>query len=237
MFYVWRCKGLSMSLGINWGRVNPEDVKNNIIIVGSGKSLTGFDFERLRGLGTIIAVNDAAKSIPFADMWFTLDPWGLHGPQLPPVFSGKFYAAVPEDFGTMNAHTKDHRHKPDHRITFLHRLRSHNRVGVSSETAYKVGLSEDTSCINTGNSGYGALNLAYHFRPKKILILGIDGTMGYFYTNNTCNRPLTHLPAMFQSAKPQLDKAGIELINGSLHSEIAAYPRYTIDDALKEFTK
>lgn len=225
-----------MSLGITWGAVNPEDVNNNIIILGSGKSLRGFNLEKLRGLGTIIAVNDAARQLNFADIWFTLDPWGLDGPQLPPDFSGKMYAAVPEDYGTMTSRIKQHRVTPDSRITFLHRLRSHNKVGVSSETAFKLGLSEDTSCINTGNSGYGALNLAYHFRPKKILLLGIDGTVGYFYSNDKANRPLTYLPIMFESAKPQLDKAGITVINGSPNSQITTYPRYTIESAIEEFT-
>lgn len=228
---------MTIGTGIEWGSVNPADVTNNIIIIGSGKSLIGFDFNKLRGLGTIIAVNDAAKSIPFADMWFTLDPWGLDGKQIPPFWRGKLFAAVPEDFGTPKALSPEHRVQPDSRITFLHRLRGHNLTGVSSDTAFKLGLSEDKSCINTGNSGYGALNLAYHYRPKKILILGIDGTVGYFYSNDRANRPLPHLPTMFESAKPQLEQAGIELINGSVNSAVTAYPRFTVTESLKEFSK
>jgi hypothetical protein len=226
-----------MSNGIEWGRVNPDDIKNNIIIIGSGKSLIGFDFNELKGLGTIITVNDSVKSVPFADLWFTLDPWGLNGPQLPANFSGKMFAAVPEDYGTPTASILQHRVTPDNRITFLHRLKSHNRVGVSSETAYKLGLSEDTSCINTGNSGYGALNLAYHYKPKKILLLGIDGTIGYFYTKDKSNRPLTYLPIMFSSAKAQLDASNIEIINGSINSEITAYNRFTVRESIQEFIK
>lgn len=223
--------------GIEWGRVNPDDVKDNIIIVGSGKSLIGFNFNKLKGLGTIIAVNGAGNAVPFADIWFTLDPWGLNGPQLPQNFRGRMFAAVAEDYATPQAQSPAHRITPDPRITFLHRLRSHNKPNVSSETSYKLGLSEDTSCINTGNSGYGALNLAYHYRPKKILLLGIDGSIGYFYTNNTSNRPLTYLPHMFASAEPQLKNAGIELINGSINSAITTYPRFTVDESLKEFVK
>ena len=226
-----------MTKGIKWGRVNPYDVTDNIIIVGSGKSLIGFDFNKLRGLGTIIAVNGAGESVPFADMWFTLDPWGINGPQLPSNFRGKMYAAVSEDFGTAKASLPAYRITPDPRVTLLHRLRAHNFTNVSSETAYKEGLSEDTSCINTGNSGYGALNLAYHYRPKKILLLGIDGTIGYFYTKEKTNRPLTYLPVMFESAVPQLNKAGIKVINGSVNSAVTAFPRFTVEESLKEFKK
>ena len=226
-----------MSGGINWSSVDPNEAGDRIIIIGSGKSLIGFDFNRLRGLGTIITVNDAGKQVPFADLWFTLDPWGLHGPQIPTNFNGKMYAAVSEYYGTSMAPVPEHRESPNPRVHFLHRLRSHNKIGVSSETSYKLGLSEDKSCINTGNSGYGALNLAYHYRPKKILLLGIDGTIGYFYTKDKKNRPLTHLPLLFDSAKPQLDAAGIEVINGSVNSAVTTYPRYIISEALKEFTK
>ena len=69
--------------------------------VSKSKSLKDFDLERLRGLGYIIAVNDAGKEILFADAWITIDPWGLHGPQLPPEeFKGKLYAGVSEDYNT-----------------------------------------------------------------------------------------------------------------------------------------
>lgn len=227
-----------MSEGITWGEVQGRAINDVAIIVASGPSLTGFDFDRLRGLGTIITVNNSVKSVPFADIWFTLDPWGLHGPQLPSAeFTGKMYAAVPEDFGTPKAQTPQHRHKPDSRITFLHRLRSHNKVGVSSETAYKLGLSEDKSCISTGNSGYGAFNLAYHLRPKKILLLGIDGSLGYFYTKSETNRPLRYLPAMFASTVSQIQAANIKVINGSINSAITSFPRYTVEESLKELTR
>src|SRR5690606_40798661 len=37
------------------------------------------------------------------------------------------------------------------------------------------GLSEDPAAINTGNSGFGALGLAYHMRHMRIALLGIYG--------------------------------------------------------------
>lgn len=228
-----------MSNGITWGEVSLKDNTNDtIIIIGSGPSLHGFDFNKLRGLGTIIAVNNAVNAVPFADIWFTLDPWGLNGPQLPkPPFKGKMYAAVSEDYGTPYALSLQERVRPDSRVTLLHRLRSHNKIGISSETAYKLKLSEDPSCISTGNSGYGAFNLAYHYRPKKILLLGIDGSIGYFYTKTSKNRPLTYLPKMFESTVPQIEKAGITVINGSINSTITSFPRYTVSESLLEITK
>lgn len=228
-----------MSNGITWGEVLPRNhINDTVIIVGSGPSLKGFDFNKLRDLGTIITINDSVKGVPFADIWFTLDPWGLNGPQLPKApFKGTMYAAVSEDYGTHSAQIANHRVTPDPRIIFLHRLRSHNKVGVSSETAYKLKLSEDPSCISTGNSGYGAFNLAYHYRPKKILLLGIDGSVGYYYTDKSKNRPLTYLPKMFASTVPQIGESGIKVINGSVNSAITAFPRFTVEDALREIIK
>lgn len=222
--------------GICWGRVEPEPMYNDtVIIIGGGRSLTGFEFASLKGVGHLIAVNGSGKTVPFAESWFTLDPWGLHGPQLPPPFStSKLYAAVPSDFGTPDARTEAHRVHVQRHITFLHRLVNHNMPGQSVDSVYRQGLSEDTGCINTGNSGYGALNLAYHFRPKTIVLLGLDGDIGYYYDTKTANRRLTGLPAMFASAKEQLDARGIRVMNGSPKSTITAFPRMEIIDAIWE---
>lgn len=223
-----------MSNGITFGSVSrlcPE----NVIIVGSGPSLKGFDFNLLKDKGLIISVNNAVNYVPFSDVWFTLDPWGLHGPQLPkPPFKGQLVAAVPQDFGRRDAKSPAHRVVPTRKMLYLQRLISHNHMDVSSETAMVDGLSDDPRCVSTGNSGYGALNLAYHLRPQKnILLLGMDATIGYFYTDKEKNRPLNFLPKLFQSAKPQLDAATLNVINGSPESRIKAFPRYTPTEAVE----
>lgn len=221
--------------GIRFSKVELPYSPERIIIIGSGKSLIGFDFNQLRDRSYIITVNDSGKSVPFADAWFTLDPWGLDSGQIPYPFHGVKYAAVPDDFGTKNAKSKEHRIDAPNDINYLHRLISHNLTSVTSETALVSGLSEDTSCINTGNSGFGALGLAYHLKPKKILLLGIDAGMGYFYTDKKCNRPLKFLPSLFESALPQLQKHNISVINGSENSAIECFPKYSINEALRLF--
>jgi len=226
-----------MGSGIHWGRVSPDLKAKKIIIVGSGKSLLNFDFNRIRRDDYfIITMNDSVKSVPFANIWFTLDPWGLHGPQLPSNgFSGKLYAAVPQDYGRRDAKNLKHRARPDKRVVFLQRIISHNIDDMSTETAFSLTLSEDPRCVSTGNSGYGAFNVAYHLRPQKILLLGLDGSIGYYYTSTQTNRPLTYLPKMFNSTKKQIDDAGIQVINGSEKSTIMTYPRYSIDKSLELF--
>lgn len=214
--------------GIKWGFVEkPVNKLHNVIIVASGPSVNDINLAMLKTIPNtyIIAVNGAGQHVPFANAWFTLDPWGLDGPQLPTGFSGKLYAAVPDDFGTANARAIKHRVTAKKNITFLHRLQSHNFTNTSSDTAYKLGLSEDSSCISTGNSGYGALNLAYHLRPSNIYILGVDGNIGYFYTKTEKNRPLTYLPSLFASSATQLADAGIAVTNVSPLSTVKCFPR------------
>lgn len=222
--------------GIKWGRVaRPRTPITNAVLVASGPSVKDIDMSLLNKFkdtgAYIVAVNGAGAHVPFANAWFTLDPWGLNGPQIPPrPFRGSMYAAVPDDFSTPNARCRRHRTMPIDKITFLHRLRSHNYTSISSETAYKLGLSEDDSCINTGNSGYGALNFLYHIRPKNIYMLGIDATIGYFYSTTERNRPLTYISTLFQSAKPQLIAADINVVNVSPKSGVGCFPKITADD-------
>jgi hypothetical protein len=217
--------------GIKWGSVErPLQRPANVVIVASGPSVNNIDMHMVRHMHGkyIIAVNGAGKHVSFADAWFTLDPWGLTGDQLPaPAFGGKLFAAVPEDFGTVGARCVAHRAIPRSKITYLHRLISHNYSNISSESSYKLGLSEDTSCINTGNSGFGALNLAYHMRPVNIFLLGVDGGIGYFYSKTERNRPLTYINTLFGSTLPQLSAAGIKVYNVSPSSKVTHFEKLT----------
>lgn len=217
--------------GITWGRVEKLDSIRDVVIVCSGTSLTGVDLQKLKAKDCyIVTVNGAGNSIDFADAWFTLDPWGLGGPQIPVKHRGKFYAAVPEDFGTSSARCKPHACRPARNFTFLHRLMGSNLT--TDPTSHKLGLSDDTSCINTGNSGYGAINLAYHLRPQRIVLLGMDAGTGYFYTKEKTNRPLNILPQLCASAVSQLNAVGIEVINGSQISKVKCFKTMSPNDAI-----
>jgi hypothetical protein len=202
--------------GIKWGKIenNQPDRIDQVIIVASGKSAKNVNFDKMRKRKNtyIITVNGSGSFVPFANAWFTLDPWGLTGPQLPTHFRGSLFAAVPEDFGTPHAKIMAHRATPSAKITYLHRLQSHNFTDVSSESAYTLGLSDDPSCINTGNSGYGALNF------------------GYFYQSKTTNRLLSTLPTLFASAMEQLEQRNIELFNVNPTSAVDMYPMLTPDE-------
>jgi hypothetical protein len=224
--------------GIKWSKIEKPGKHNTVIIVCTGPSLKNYDFTKLKEMGYIIAVNDAGKFLPFADAWFTLDPWGcgIRGAQFPAGFHGDMYAAVPEAFGLGSARNLAHRVEAHPQINYLHRIPFHS-ISAHQLTDYDYlhwGLNEDPGSINTGNSGYGALNMAYHMRPKNIILLGLDGTKGYFYDAGKVTRSLHHLPKIFSSAVPQLNAAGIEVINGSQFSTVSCFNRCNLNSVNKK---
>lgn len=218
--------------GVTFKKITPTNPEL-VVIVCSGKSVKQFNLKNLPDSAVIIAVNGAAEFLPRLDYWFTSDPWGLHGPQLPINKRCEMWAAVGDDFATRYARVDTHKKTPHRDINFLHRLISHNNPNTTSETAYSLGLSEDPRCISGGNSGYGALNFAYHLKPKNIIILGMDGDIGYFYSDSKRNRALTFLPQMIDSTKEQFEKSGIKVINASPNSKITTFERMSPEDAFK----
>lgn len=227
--------------GIAFGTIDTSIIPETVIIVASGTSLKGFDVNRLRGKGFIITVNDSGKEVLFADAWVTIDPWGIHipqgstnpVPQLPPnTFKGKIYAGVSENYNTPTCKIVNGNIKIDPRVTFLRRLVHTNNPDASKENSYHYRLSEDPGCVSTGNSGYAAFNLAYLLKPRNIVMLGIDGGSGYWFTNSKTNRPLDGLNGLFTSSLPQIQAAHINVINGSINSAVTCFPRYNVDTAL-----
>jgi hypothetical protein len=172
--------------------------------------------------------------MPFADAWITIDPWGLHGPQLPNAnFEGKIYAGVSENYNTPTCKIVSKARLPiDNRVTFLRRLIRTNSPVQERDHSFYYRLSEDPGCVATGNSGYAAFNLAYLLKPKNIVMLGIDGGNGYFFTNQKTNKSLHGLNSLFTSSVDQINNSGIRVINGSIDSNITCFTRYDIDTAL-----
>jgi hypothetical protein len=126
-------------------------------LVGGGPSLIGFDFERLRGRGRVIAINRAFEFVPFADILFFMD-W-------------KFYRLCHDqpnryqlwqDFKGYKAFLNIMGRKLDD----CYSIRSLGRNGASA--SIRGGLHHGN------NSGVGALNLALCLKARPIYLLGYD---------------------------------------------------------------
>jgi len=119
------------------------------VIVAGGPSLKGFDFSLLDDCENVIAVNKAYTVLPCAKWIYFSDLrfWEAHK-----IYLLKHSAEV---------------------------ITGHKRVNHSQLTKYKFtspkGLDLTPGCLRTGNnSGYAAINLAYHLGARVIYLLGFD---------------------------------------------------------------
>ena len=123
-------------------------------IIGGGASLKGFDFERLRGKGRIIAINRAYEHLPFADIHFFMD--------------NRYYKRVQAEaawqtFPGRKVYLNMSGYPVDKGIVSLHAL---GRTGLS--TSMGQGL------YHGNHSGVGAIGLAYCLGANPIYLLGFD---------------------------------------------------------------
>lgn len=198
-----------------------------VILVGGGPSLIGFNFKRLKGLGHIVAVKGCMFDIPWADCGFILD--------LPRIreWQGRMrdlempiYLAVPDELPYQT---------PDVPTGIWLRRNTNNST-----------LSSDPFRIATGGtSGYGALNLAYLKRARKIVLLGFDykishkDSVGHHNEQHYINkrrqnkRYWANWARNFDYAAKQCHKSGIYVLNASPVSSIDAFPKCTPEEALQ----
>ena len=192
------------------------------IIVASGQSAKDF----IAPLGVdIIAVNNAISRVPTAKYWFTLDPanYNLKIINDKSIKAIK-YVACPDAFNL-----------PDDVIR-CKRVENHNRSRVFNQNCYEyflyqskatLGLSLEHLHISTGNSGYGALNLAYHLGYKDIALIGIDGTDKISLDNNSDARGYIYLNQLFDSVQKNL---GLNIVS---LGELKSFPKISLEEWLK----
>lgn len=184
-----------------WSSVRFEPVTvraRTVAIIAPGPSFRLADFTRIKPHVHIIAVKGAIFGLKRADSWITVDAnKRTRQTMMAPSFRKegvRYYAAVPEDFGSPDARLLWHRRPPEPDIHWLRRT-----LGI--------GLSTDKQVLHTGNSAFAALGLAFHMGAQKVAIFGVDGTKDPYGIG--LGRPrgsLDHLPALFSSAMTQLSQ-------------------------------
>lgn len=182
------------------------DRADAVAIIASGPSYDLFNWRELAPHVHVIAVKGAIEGLRGrANSWFTVDAnrkvRSLWMGEISQVAGVKYYAAVPEDYGTEHARMKWHKLPPEGNIHWLRRIAG-------------LGLSEDRSVIHTGNSAWGALGLAYHMQASKIALIGVDGTQERYAVGQGAPRgDLSHLAGLFDTARAQLSRSGTVLRN------------------------
>ncbi len=195
-------------------RVWPD---STIVCVGSGPSLTAADVILARTAGAkILAVNSAYQLAKDADALFAGDVkwWGWHPDAT--LHPGLKFALPPVSH-------------PD--ITTL-------------DWSTGIGLDLDPSRVRGGGqSGYAAINLAFHLGGGTIVLLGYDCAPGpegthHFHGDHPDGSHLhyEYRRSVYQTILGPLERLGVRLVNASRRTAIPAIPRVALEDVLPRVT-
>jgi len=200
---------------------------DRVLIIAGGASLRAFNFDILSGDKNfrIITVNDSYFHIA-SDYWISIDLFWNN--VLSTETRGKCYRFLGVDklldFPNIHYLKRPYVHPADKHLPVTN----------------KDCLIETPWQIQTHNSCYAALNLAYHFRAKKIAILGLDADDGPHWYDDIRTElgtrgwaiSFSKLPDLFDLASRQLTSLGVEVINGSPHSRVTSFPRVPPSNAV-----
>jgi hypothetical protein len=192
-----------------------------VVCIASGPSLTREDVDFVRGKARVIVVNNNYQLAPWADVLYAADAawwkWaykGLNGHESFRAFRGLKYslsagAALFPGVQVLARGTTD-------------------------------GLALKPTQLATGsNSGYQAINLAYHLAgpQSRIVLLGYDmqrGSKGeeHWHANhpNPSRSAFAMWRRLFESLVQPLQAHGVEVINCTRRTALTCFPRRPIDE-------
>ena len=206
---------------------------NRVLIVGGGESLVGFDFDQIIDFdGVIITVNNVISYLPRADYWITVD---LAKPQKALEKLRRdcyYYAGYPfysDGYEMVNG---------------VHYL---DKVVPKKGGSYELQEEKD-SITGAVDSIYGALNLAYHFEAKELIILGMDCYgFGHWYDldspynayglDDWVEDRISGIAIRYKDCLKQFEDRGTRIINGSAESKIDCFERMSPQEAINYFDK
>lgn len=204
--------------------VLPRDGWETIVIAATGPS---FDVEqaalisrrRLRGDIRVIAINNNYQRQTDADLLYACDLkwWHLHIEQVRATFAGEKW-------------TQDPRAAADYGLNF-----------VASKLTLP-GLTRNRALLHGGgNSGYQAINLAYLFGAKRIVLVGFDCQLGPGAEQHwfgSYPKPLSRATPFslwierFGPLANDLKAEGVDVVNSSKRTALACFQTVPLEDAL-----
>lgn len=206
--------------GVEWGSITWRAKRS--IILCQGPSFGVLDLDLVRWAQRVhrvrvIAVNGAIDYFPESDFWFTLDPSLENQSRMnSPIEGCRYVAAVPETYATAQAGLLHYRRPAPEHVTYLRRVEGE-------------GLCRDRGAIHSGNSGWGAFQLARHLRSERTVLSGLDGR-GLDRWDGTKNRRLNYLADIFAQVGPL---GGWWVVNASPGSAIRRFPILPPDEAIR----
>ena len=204
---------------------------STVVCIGGGPSLTAAQVnacrDRIDDRGNrvrIIAINDAYKLAPWADVLYFCDCkwWRWHHKRLTD-WAGLIVRLQggAHDFGDP-------------------------RIKVMRNLDQKGGLATQRDGLHTGqNSGYQAINLAVHFGARRILLLGYDLSAKHEggkvvthwfgdHPGGTAERVYSTMLPWFDTLPRELERRGVEVINCTGGGRLNVFPRGKVEELLRE---
>ena len=183
------------------------------VVVAGGPTAAEAPLPSLRDRCRVIAVKDAIRLVPWADVLYACDAkwWrhhdgaGYQGPRFSVDPAAARWATVLRNTGIL-------------------------------------GLETDPSGLRTGkNSGYQAINLAVHLGAAKVVLVGFDmkpdarGRHHWFGSHPypTLDPPHAALREYFHTICQPLKDLGVEAVNATPGSALDCFPRVPLDEALR----
>lgn len=192
---------------------------STIVCLGTGPSLTQQDVDYCRGRAHVVAVNDAHRLAPWADVLYACDGkwWRYH--QGVPGFAGLKFA--------LNGCDASGYGSPDVQVL---------------ENTGEFGLELAPTGLRTGrNSGYQAIGVAVHLGAVHVILLGYDmgharGQASHFFGEHPkriAGGPpyASFIPCFDRMVKP-LASRGVEVINCSRETALTTFPRHPLESVL-----
>lgn len=200
----------------------PDWRGESVAIVASGPSIKGMDLSVLKDRIHVIAIKVAVDICPWAEVCYGCDaPWWIDRKGLP-KFSG----------------IKIHHGNAASRLPGMHRA-------LIEMTRDNILVDEPMTIGNGGNSGFQALNLAVQFGATDIILLGIDcherggvhwyGRNTWLNANNPMGTNYARWMKGFETAKQDLNKLGVTVINASMESAVKSFRKQTLAETLNEW--
>lgn len=196
-----------------------------VFLIGGGPSLEGFDFERLRGKGRVIAINRAFEFASFADVLFFMDNrfyLRYHGKDLASNEKWNAYPGIKVFLNLSGRKYED-----------VYSVRKLGKTGLSN--SLRVGL------YHGNNSGVGAINLAYTLGANPIYLLGYDcsfnGKKSHFHSGYNILQhegSVRSFAREFERLKRFLVRTSTRVVNLNPKSACRAFPFGNLEEVLDD---
>jgi hypothetical protein len=189
-------------------KAHEEWVGKTIVCIAGGSSLTQDQCNKVSHLPTI-GVNDAYR-IARLDVLYACDhKWWVH------------HNGVPEFSGLKI--TQSTKSADEYGIALV---QIEGFTGLNRKQGYVCG---------GGNGGHQALNIAYHFKPKKIILLGYDMKGKHWFGDHPgrlkSNSPYGQWVENFRHIAREITKE-VEVINCSPDSALDCFEKSKLEDSI-----